>query len=465
MKGDTRWNYRPYSRLIEMDVREKPFVCRIVPQETGFTFQWFDNGRDAIAHIVRWRKYRSPGAWQQQDLCADEHAISGLECDQDYEFAVARKDGTGESHLRLVRTGFVPGTIVNYLHPEDTVYSFSGHSLCSPSLVRLPSGDLLTAMDVFSGQFGNSKLTLLFKSKDNGATWRYVTDIYPSFWPKLFVHRKKLYLLSCTQDYGDLVIGRSDDEGESWTKPVHLLSGSGPNEMGPHKAPMPVIEHEGRLYTGIDYGCWRHWQHSNGLASIDADADLLDAANWCFTPFVRFDPAWPGAPVGPCPGCIEGNAVVAPDGKVCNMLRIDLANCTPETGKAVLLQMDSPEEPLRLRKIVACPLGSNSKFKVQRDPVSGMYILIGSEQDEQLGRVRTVLSMAVSPDLERWRIVKRILDCRQADPASVGFQYPDFLLDGDDLLVLVRTAFNHARNFHDANYQTFHRITNFRSLL
>lgn len=465
MRGETGWNYRPYSRLIDMDVREKPFVCRIEPFAGGFRFQWFDNGRENGRHVLRYRKYRSVGEWKEAALDGNEQTLVGLEDEADYEFIVARADGTGESHLRLVRTGDVPGTVVNYLHPEDTTFSYSGHSLCSPSIVRLPSGDLMTAMDVYSGQFGNSKLTQLFKSNDNGGTWRYVTDIYPSFWPKLFVHRGKLYLLSCTQDYGDLVIGRSEDEGKTWSKPVHILSGCGPSEMGPHKAPMPVIEHEGRLYTGVDYGCWRHRQHHNGLASIDADADLLDAGNWHFTPFVRFDKNWPGAPVGDCPGCIEGNAVVAPDGKVCNMLRIDIASCAPDHGKAVLLEMDGPDEPMRLRAIVDCPLGSNSKFQLMRDPVSLKYIMIGTEQDAAAGKPgRTVLSMAVSDDLVNWRVVKRLIDYRNADPTSVGFQYPDFIFDGVDLLVLVRTAFGRARNFHDANYQTLHRVANFREL-
>ena len=42
----------------------------------------------------------------------------------------------------------------------------------------------------------------------------------------------------------------------------------------------------------------------------------------------------------------------------------------------------------------------------------------------------------------------------------------DVLLnDGDDILLQVRTAINGARNFHDANDETFHIIRDFRSLL
>ena len=35
---------------------------------------------------------------------------------------------------------------------------------------------------------------------------------------------------------------------------------------------------------------------------------------------------------------------------------------------------------------------------------------------------------------------------------------------GDDLLALSRTAFNGAHSFHDSNFITFHRISNFRTL-
>ncbi|MDI9498649.1 MAG: sialidase family protein [Bacillota bacterium] len=466
MRGNICWNYRPFSRMTEMDIRQKPFICRVAPFATGFDIQWFDNGQPDGAHKLVWRVYLTQDEWSELPLSGETARVEGLVEHRDYEFKVVRCDGSAESGLRLVHTSFVPGTVVNYLHPEDGTYSFSGHSLCSPSIVRLPSGALMTAMDVFRGEFGNSKLTLLFRSTDDGRNWRYVTDIYPSFWPKLFVHRGALYLFSASQDYGDLLIGRSDDEGENWTVPTHIISGCGPNEMGPHKGPMPVIEWGGRLYTAIDYGCWRHGRHANSLLSIAADADLLDAGNWYFTPFTQFDAGWPGAPVGKCPGCIEGNAVVSPDGVISNYLRIDLANCEPGYGKAVVLRGNNndPEAPLTLDCIVDCPLGSNSKFQMYRDPVTKKYIMIGTEQSAATPG-RTVLSMAVSEDFYTWRVVRRLLDYRSADPGHVAFQYPDWIFDNEDILLLLRTAFGPSANYHDANYQTFMRITNFRQYL
>lgn len=49
-------------------------------------------------------------------------------------------------------------------------------------------------------------------------------------------------------------------------------------------------------------------------------------------------------------------------------------------------------------------------------------------------------------------------------PAEVGMQYQHFIIDGDDILWLSRTAFNQPANYHDANCRTFHASEDFRSL-
>ena len=79
---------------------------------------------------------------------------------------------------------------------------------------------------------------------------------------------------------------------------------------------------------------------------------------------------------------------------------------------------------------------------------------------------RNILTLSVSDDLIHWEIRRDILNyadnCFAEDESQVGFQYPSFIFDGEDLLAVVRTAVNGARNFHDANYLTFHRIRNYR---
>ena len=102
---------------------------------------------------------------------------------------------------------------------------------------------------------------------------------------------------------------------------------------------------------------------------------------------------------------------------------------------------------------------------IQFDKVSGLYYSIASRITEpDKIRARNLLSLMVSKDLLHWDVAVDLLDYRTEDHTLVGFQYVDFMIEGDDILYLCRTAMNGAHNFHDANYQTFHRIHNFRDL-
>lgn len=189
--------------------------------------------------------------------------------------------------------------------------------------------------------------------------------------------------------------------------------------------------------------------------------------NWRhMTEPVRYDPAWPGAVDGPCPGYIEGNAVVSPDGKVCDYLRIDHASANPAYGKAVILEMTDPDAPMKLHKIVNCPIGSNAKFQLRRDPETGVYLAIGSEVvNPATPKQRTVLSLCISRDFETWETVDRLVDRRDANPQKEGYQYVDWQFDGNDLIVVCSTAVKAAHNDHDSNCITFHRVADFRQWL
>lgn len=466
MRGHSAWHYHPYSPLDQAEKRTLPYICRLAPGEASIELEWFDAG-GAGAHTLFYRRRESGGSFASQPLSGAGGArIEGLQSGVDYELYIARDDGSGASGVRLARTGASVGTVVNYLHPEDETYSFSGRSLCSPSLVKLPSGALLASMDVYAPR-APQNLTLLFRSDDGGLTWRYVAELFPCFWGKLFCHRGELYMLANSTEYGHLMIGKSQDEGKTWSAPVILLPGAGlPTSRGPHKAPMPVVELDNRLYTGIDYGSWETGGHGSALLSIDADADPMGAENWCLTSPLPFDNRWPGAAEGKSIGAIEGNAVVGPDGEIYNVLRYQMAGvCTPAYGKALVLKGNKhqPEAPLTFHSFAEFNGGSNSKFDLVYDEPSGLYWAICSEVvDERTPWQRNVLSLAVSRDLQRFEIVERLLDYRREDPHAVGFQYVSFLIDGEDILYLCRTAINQANNFHDANYSTFHRIERFR---
>jgi len=468
MKGITGWQYQPYRPAHRLKEAQLPFICRIAPEETAIKLEWFDKG-SLGEHILEWRIKGSNLPWNAAAAVSTEVRIEGLKPNQDYEMRIVRKDKPKESSaIRYARTGQAPGRVVNYLHPEDELYAFSGRALCSPSIVKLPSGALLVSMDLYAPG-APQNLTLLFRSDDRGRNWRYVADLFPCYWGTLFMHRGRLYMQGCSTEYGDIVIGVSDDEGYTWSRPAHLFVGSSsPLSAGWQRTPLPIINTNGRLFVSVDYGAWKEGGHSIGMLSVQEDADLLDSRNWTCSELIEYDSGWPDAPRGDSTGMLEGNMVIGKDGKLLNLLRIGLINCEPSHGVAVLLETDpdQPEAPLKFHRFINMPSGSNSKSYVLFDPVSGYYVAIGNIcVNPATPGQRNVLALQASEDLYSWRVAKILLDYRDEDPNKVGFQYITFLIDGDDILYVSRTSINGARNFHDANYITFHTIENFRQYL
>lgn len=464
MKGVTTWSFHPYKPFL-FDTGDI-YICRVFPSSCTIDFSWLplEENVDTV-YTVGIRKRNDNGDYTLYETTGSTYSFTQLEDDTDYEFFVSL--GDKKSRVRLARTGYVPGdVVVNYLHPDDRAYSFSGNYLCSPSLVRHPDGYLLASMDVFHGG-SPQDLTLIFRSDDDGKTWSYVSELFPCFWGRMFIHKGYLYMLSVSTEYGDLLIGRSEDGGKTFGLPTVLLRGSsGFKQSGVHKNPQKLLSYRGRLWTTLEWGSWAYGTHAAMCASIDEDADLLDAANWHFTPPVPYSSEWEGTAVGRSSGCIEGCMTVSPDGKLYNVMRYQIENCTPSYGLALIMRADPdrPDEALTFEKVIHFP-GNHSKFEITYDEESGCYISLVSYLCEAHRTGRNLLSLIASRDLDHWVHVCDIFDYRDLPESEVGFQYVAYLIEGNDILFLSRTAFNHAANFHDANYSVFSRIKDFRKLL
>lgn len=459
MKGVNSWSFAPYKPLL-YDTGDI-YICRIVPGVCSLHFEWLPGEGDAGYTV--YLRVRGTDEYEKYETAEPEFTKNGLSDETDYEFYVA--SGEKKSRVRLARTGFVPGdVVVNYLHPEDNTYAYSGHYLCSPSLLRLPDGALLASMDVYEGDRPQD-LSLVFRSEDNGKTWKYMCDLFPCFWGKLFLHRGRVYMLAVNTEYGDLLIGCSEDGGRTFSAPTVLLRGSsGFSQKGVHKNPQPVVSYNGRLYETLEWGSWRSGTHAAMSMSIDESDDPMIAENWHFTPPVPYDPDWEGTAKGNSPGCIEGCIVEGPDGELYNVMRYQIGGCVPAFGRAVVMKVGAPDEPQRFDRVIDFP-GNHSKFMIKRDPVTGKYVSLASYLTDGHPEGRNWLALLESDDLWHWKFAASIFDYRDSDPNAVGFQYVDFFIEGGDILYLSRTAFNRAHNFHDANYSVFGRVKDFRKLL
>jgi hypothetical protein len=352
----------------------------------------------------------------------------------------------------------VPGVVID--HSPTRSMSYIG----SPSLAVLPSGDYVASHDFF-GPGSTRDTTVLFISTDRGKTWRKQAQIKGQWWSTLFVHRQHLYLLGTTREYGNCVIRRSLDAGKTWTEPKDKDSGLLLDTGMYHCAPVPVVKHNGRLwrameeYTGPKWGAFKAF-----VMSVPEDADLLKASNWICTNRIGPEEKWLGGKVG---GILEGNAVVAPQGKVVNILRVHQPSFDEQ---AALMRVSEDGKTLSFDPawdFIPFP-GGSKKFTIRYDEKSRLYWALANPvpREYQLpGRrpdqVRNTLALISSPDLRKWQVKKDLL--QDPDVKTVGFQYADWLFDGDDLIAVVRTAFPEAdgttaHNAHDANFLIFLRV-------
>jgi hypothetical protein len=360
----------------------------------------------------------------------------------------------------------VPGVVIDH-SPQS-----SGLYIGSPSLAVLTNGAYVASHDFFGPKSEEHVLarSVVFRSGDRGQTWRKVSEIRGAFWSSLFVHRGALYLLGTDRHHGNVVIRRSLDAGETWTSPTNGLTGLLFGDREYHCAPVPVIEHAGRLWRGMErrqppegWGV----NYRAGILSVPVDADLLVAANWTHSEFLPSDRSWNGGDMG---AWLEGNAVVAPDGGLVDLLRV---------------QTQSPDEKAAIVRIASSGRagsfdpssgfvefpGGAKKFTIRFDPVSRRYWAIASIVQEQHrapnpGSIRNTLALTGSEDLLHWAVHGILL--YHPDVKNHGFQYVDWLFDGDDIIAACRTAYDDgeggAHNNHDANFLTFHRFTGFRRL-
>jgi hypothetical protein len=369
--------------------------------------------------------------------------------------------------------------------PLEKVVHFSpassGIYLGSPSLLRLENGDLLAGMDMFGKEAPRPTVSLIFRSTDNGATWRCVAELQGSFWANLFSHREAVYYLGCSDQNGAIVIRRSDDNGSTWTSPEDERTGllfPKTDDAIYHCAPMPVVEFEGRLYRAFENNPAQAWPHGfrSLVISADANADLLHASSWTASnPLIydqKTDPAGyangeENLSGGKSAGWLEGNVVITPDNQLVNILRV---NSLPVVDQAAVVQIHDQGKRVSFNPesgFIDFP-GGMSKFTIRRDPQTQVYWTISNGiTNPDNPRQRNSLSLYSSHDLKIWKHHVVLLEdkddfARIGNESKVGFQYIDYRFDGDDIIFLSRTAYHGAHNYHDANYMIFHRILNFR---
>jgi hypothetical protein len=397
---------------------------------------------------------------------------------------------------KAASTETVPGSVVDYLPAAGR--QFAG----SPALAVLPNGDYVASHDLFGPKSTErtSAVTKVFSSSDKGKTWKHLTDLQGQFWSSLFVHNGSLYIIGTEKHYGPIIIRRSDDGGKTWTEPKDKDSGrlhegftEGNDKFFFHCAPVPVVVHNGRIWRGIEAAIPTPKWGGNfypTMMSAPVDADLLKSSSWTMCKKMDQDLKWLDGKFG---GWLEGNAVVTPEGKIVDILRVH----TPDfTEKAAIINIsdDGKTGSFDPKTGFVDFFGGSKKFTIRFDPKSKLYWslvnyvpadfrehlefvaeFVGTKKKHlryyidrvvaHPASVRNTLALVSSPDLKTWTLNGIVL--QHADVEKHAFQYVDWLFEGDDIILLSRTAFGKgdeaADSAHNANYITFHRISDFRN--
>lgn len=351
-----------------------------------------------------------------------------------------------------------PGVIVHQLPVPSLLERALGRAVytASPSIAVLPNGDYLISSNPFGRGSGadRSGTTFLHRSRDRGASWHLLAALRDMKRGSLFRHGADLYLWGYTAAPGSIVIRRSTDGGEAWTEPIDDRSGLlRPGRFG--GTPCSPVVHNGRLWIA---------QGGKRVMSAAAEADLLRADSWTLSGAADTD----SGPLGSGLTVTEAQVVAAPHTGVVLLPKVH--------GRAYTVLLRVGNDPGTLLDPatddwISFP-GGEKKFAVRYDPAAEtFYALSNPVLPEDAGRgwppelVRNTLALLTSKDLRAWRLERMVLHSQNVDYEA--FQYPSFAIEGDDLLVALRTAFDvdgtKPPRGHDSNLITFFRIEGFRT--
>ncbi len=356
--------------------------------------------------------------------------------------------------------------VLEYIPYPENVLDYTTnyyYTTYSPGIAMVKDGDktILYASyeisEVCNIMDERSTTTIIKKSTDYGKTWEKVGEVKGVRWASIFNRGKEIYIIGNSLANGTAVIAKLEEGKES--KFVEIASGTGGT------APTAVLEHGGRIYKA----------YSNNILSAPADANLLDPTVWRKSQDVRevLTPEWFKQATGrtvDAVGVIEPNVVAGKDGKLYVFYRIDVA-----TKMQIVLELSADGTTVSLVESINSIIDdfptSKSKITIRYDESTGKYFTISSlYMGGRMQNQRIVLCLAVSDDLFNWEVVDYLLVSREmANPVlemyAHGFQYADFVIDGDNILMVVREAVGYTNCYHDGNYTAFYVIENYKDML
>ena len=363
-----------------------------------------------------------------------------------------------------------------FLYTPGIVEGFDGRLVVSVDYGG-PGTSVLDGSRSDFGDYKSGNQIRVLLSDDEGKTWRETSARIPMMHEILFKAGKSLYMIGHS---GRLLITRSDDNGETWSEPSVLCP-----EPRWHQSCAPVDIHDGKIT--LVYEKWVSDGHpwpgvGPVLMQAKVDDDLTEASSWKFSDLYNPDEDMEASRPSGIPltdpgkaGILETNVIRVydeknpfydPSGKsVVLMMRASVG--LPDIG-VMMKGVEKPDGSLAVEKLTkngremyfAHIPGADLKFYVVYDPESRLYWLLHSQMDGRMN-YRRRLALSYSPDLLKWTFAG-LVAVGPADNAAR--HYASMIIHGDDLLIVSRSGDERARNSHDGNIVTFHRVKDFRDL-
>jgi autotransporter-associated beta strand protein len=371
----------------------------------------------------------------------------------------------------------VPGSVVYWrVSPANRFFGNNRIYTTSPTIARMPNGDYLIAFNLFGDSLSpaaeESGTTLIYRSTDRGTTWSEVpgSPVMDLKRGSLIVQGSDVYLFGYRAAPGEVLIRRSTDNGNTWTAATQLTTGT--------RSGTPA---NGAVFVD-ETGQERLWMPVGGRRLISGQTiGLLEGSRWSAEGAAAAISAEPNFGNGVTVEVVsEAQIVAAPHTGVVVMPKVEMAGVSaPYQAYTVLFRRqvasDRELQAAGLDEWVALP-GAEKKFAAGYDAESGRFFVLSNPvlPAHEVGSgyswplIRNAAAILSSRDLVHWDVEQIFLYSPHVDYEA--FQYLNFDIEGDDLLVVSRTAFDIGLRplpprGHDSNLITFHRIPGFRHLV
>ncbi|MFW6327672.1 MAG: sialidase family protein [Bacteroidota bacterium] len=355
----------------------------------------------------------------------------------------------------------------------------------SPGIVKLPDEVLLATVPVrptSKKQEERESITYIFRSKDRGQNWQMISELKGYFSVAPWIYKDTLYLFANpdgtkprSRPYysryrnDDLLLLRSDNGGMTWSEPVILFKGHFWN------CPTGMVIKNNKLYWAVDDLALP--ERNPRAVVCDLSLDIMNSASWRISDTIPFVGV-PKELINPKFAGDRDTYILEPNvidvqGQLRVICCVKPAKQTT-SGLSAVYDLTDNKEKLDLKFTQFHPLpGGQLKFHIIKDEKTQLFWMTANlvvdshdafdwweKADWRGGNDRRFLMLFYGLDGLNWFQAGCIAYTKNINQS---YMYATPVIDGDDLAVISRSSINSGHQ-HDADFATFHRVQNFRSL-